>query len=92
MKRITTESSEDVVPSWSNDGKWIYFASNRTGTLQIWKSPSSGGAARQVTRQGGFATGNPRTGNMCTTRKGERYQVFGACRSKAGRRSRCLGG
>jgi Tol biopolymer transport system component len=56
MTRITTESSEDVVPSWSNDGKWIYFASNRTGSMQVWKSPSSGGAAQQVTREGGFAT------------------------------------
>ena len=30
-RRLTTESSNDVVPSWSRDGRWIYFASNRNG-------------------------------------------------------------
>jgi Tol biopolymer transport system component len=54
-KRITTDPAEDVVPSWSNDGEWIYFASNRTGSLQVWKTPSSGGTAQQVTHEGGFA-------------------------------------
>ena len=38
-KQLTTGSSEDVVPSWSNDGNWIYFSSNRSGTWQIWKIP-----------------------------------------------------
>ena len=54
-KRITTESSEDVTPSWSHDGAWVYFASNRDGTFQVWKAPSNGGAAVQVTKQGGFS-------------------------------------
>jgi len=43
------------VPSWSRDGRWIYFASNRTGAWQIWKMSSTGGPAEQVTRHGGFA-------------------------------------
>ncbi len=33
------------VPSFSRDGKWIYFSSNRTGAHQIWKMPASGGDA-----------------------------------------------
>ena len=46
--------------SWSRDGRWIYFASNRGGEMQVWKTPFPGdraeaGAAVQVTRQGGFA-------------------------------------
>ncbi|MGH9834010.1 MAG: TolB family protein [Blastocatellia bacterium] len=51
---MTTEDAADHVPSWSRDGQWIYFCSNRSGSLQIWKMPAVGGQAVQVTRQGGF--------------------------------------
>jgi Tol biopolymer transport system component/predicted Ser/Thr protein kinase len=54
-RRLTIESSSDVVPSWSNDGRWIYFASNRSGNWQVWKAPTEGGPAVQVTQNGGFA-------------------------------------
>ncbi|MBV9085094.1 MAG: PD40 domain-containing protein, partial [Acidobacteriaceae bacterium] len=40
--------------SWSHDGKWIYFASTRTGTVQVWKIPANGGRATQITRNGGW--------------------------------------
>jgi Tol biopolymer transport system component len=42
------------VPSWSRDGKWIYFGSNREDGVQVWKRPSGGGAAIRVTHGGGF--------------------------------------
>jgi Tol biopolymer transport system component len=51
--RLTTEDSADVRPSWSRDGRWIYFGSNRTGDWQVWKIPSEGGTAIKVTSQGG---------------------------------------
>jgi Tol biopolymer transport system component/DNA-binding winged helix-turn-helix (wHTH) protein len=44
-----------VCPSWSRDGKWIYFASTRSGKYQVWKAPAAGGAAVQVTKLGGHA-------------------------------------
>jgi YD repeat-containing protein len=53
-RRLTSEPSEDVAPSWSRDGKWIYFGSTRSGNMQIWKVPVEGGQATQVTKQGGF--------------------------------------
>ncbi len=43
------------MPSWSRDGHWIYYASDRTGSWNVWKTPSIGGPAVQVTHQGGFA-------------------------------------
>jgi Tol biopolymer transport system component len=42
------------VASWSRDGKWIYFGSNREDGVQVWKRPSAGGPAIRVTRGGGF--------------------------------------
>jgi Tol biopolymer transport system component/DNA-binding winged helix-turn-helix (wHTH) protein len=53
-RRLTTDPAEDIVPSWSRDGSWIYFSSKRGGTSQIWRMPSADGEAVQVTRQGGF--------------------------------------
>src|SRR5215472_12910933 len=52
--RLSPPGTGDVAPSWSRDGAWIYFASTRGGNLQIWKMPSQGGAAVQITRRGGF--------------------------------------
>ena len=31
---VTTEPSEECCPSWSRDGQWIYFGSDRSGSLQ----------------------------------------------------------
>lgn len=53
-QRLTTDLAHDVLPSWSHDGQWIYFCSNRGGDFQIWKMPSVGGDAVLMTRRGGF--------------------------------------
>jgi len=48
-------ADDGYVPSWSRDGRWIYFASGRSGRLEVWKMPAAGGPAAQVTRNGGMA-------------------------------------
>jgi Tol biopolymer transport system component len=53
-RRLTTHPAEDVAPSWSRDGRWLYFGSTRTGRFEIWKVPVGGGPSVQVTRRGGF--------------------------------------
>jgi Tol biopolymer transport system component/DNA-binding winged helix-turn-helix (wHTH) protein len=54
-RAVTDGNCNDIVPSWSADDRWIYFASNRSGSWQVWKVPSDGsGAARQVTTTGGM--------------------------------------
>ena len=45
----------DCWSRWSRDGRWIYFASDRSGEYQVWKVPAGGGEAVRVTRKGGFA-------------------------------------
>jgi Tol biopolymer transport system component/DNA-binding winged helix-turn-helix (wHTH) protein len=53
-KPLTSDAFHNVRPSWSIDGQWVYFGSDRTGDWQIWKMPSSGGTATQVTFGGGY--------------------------------------
>lgn len=55
VRRITATTSWESVPSWSRDGRWIYFASDQTASWQIWKVPAEGGSTVQVTAAGGFA-------------------------------------
>lgn len=55
-RRLTPSESNDKMPRWSQDGAWIYFASNRSGHWQVWKTPADGtGEAVQLTTEGGFA-------------------------------------
>ncbi len=57
-RRLTSDPAEDIVPGWSDDGRWIFFTSNRGGDRQIWKIPADQPeperAVAAVTRQGGF--------------------------------------
>jgi dipeptidyl aminopeptidase/acylaminoacyl peptidase len=46
---LTRGSSSDYLPRWSPDGRWIYFLSNRSEKTQVWKIPTFGGEAEEVT-------------------------------------------
>lgn len=54
-KPLVQDQFSNGVPSWSHDGNWVYFASNRSGDWQVWKIWKWGGSPVQVTKQGGFA-------------------------------------
>jgi Tol biopolymer transport system component/DNA-binding winged helix-turn-helix (wHTH) protein len=60
---LAQDSSDNLVPNWSRDGKWVYFASTRTGMWQVWRAPVQGGPAVQVTTHGGFAAFPSQDGN-----------------------------
>jgi Tol biopolymer transport system component len=53
VRELKYDAVNDIAPSWSHDRKWIYFASQRTQDLQIWKVPAEGGRAIQMTSKGG---------------------------------------
>jgi Tol biopolymer transport system component/DNA-binding winged helix-turn-helix (wHTH) protein len=55
LHALTSGNYANVVPSWSRDGKGVYFASNRTGDFQVWRRELSSGKETQITRHGGFA-------------------------------------
>jgi Tol biopolymer transport system component len=54
FSNLTTGPFSNNVPTWSRDGKRIYFTSNRTGRFEIWRVSSQGGAAEQITHDGGY--------------------------------------
>ena len=51
---LTRHPAIDGHPVWSHDGSEIAFESLRNGTFDIWKRPSSGGAAEEVVLQTPF--------------------------------------
>ena len=51
----TLSGADNGGPSWSRDGKWIYFYSDRGGEpFQLWKVSVQGGPPVQITRNGGL--------------------------------------
>jgi Tol biopolymer transport system component/DNA-binding winged helix-turn-helix (wHTH) protein len=54
VTRVTFADSDEEVPNWSHDGKWIYYSSNRSGRFEIWKTPRTGGDGIPVTHEGAF--------------------------------------
>jgi Tol biopolymer transport system component/DNA-binding winged helix-turn-helix (wHTH) protein len=51
--RFTQGSGSSIRPNWSHDGKWIYYCVSENSGPQIWKKPVAGGAAIQLTKNGG---------------------------------------
>jgi Tol biopolymer transport system component len=53
-RSLTAGYGNDYSPSWSHDGGWIYFCSERSGGDQIWRISAEGGLATQITTHGGW--------------------------------------
>ncbi len=53
LRQVTRDSAADNMPSFSRDGRLLYFGSNRTGRFEIWRVPVAGGAEEQLTHEGG---------------------------------------
>ena len=48
--------ADNLSPSWSRDGKWLYFASKRgMEPFQVWKMPAPGGSPTRITKNGGIS-------------------------------------
>ncbi len=47
--RVTTHPAVDIEPAVSPDGRWVAFASNRSGNFDIWVKPVEGGVAYRIT-------------------------------------------
>jgi TolB protein len=51
-KPLLTSSANEVYPDWSKDGRFIYYASDREGTYQIFRYDTEALETAQVTRGG----------------------------------------
>ena len=54
LSRITTNRAIDTEGSWSPDGRYIYFTSDRSGGPQIYRVAASGGTPERVTFEGSY--------------------------------------
>jgi hypothetical protein len=52
-RRLTLDPGNKNIPSWSRDGHWIYFQSDRAGAVEVWRIPATGGSEERVTHGGG---------------------------------------
>lgn len=52
---ITNNPSDDTAPSWSPDGRYVAFSSNRAGGFQIYIQRADGTGAKCITRQSNCA-------------------------------------
>lgn len=56
LRPITDDPADEIEPTWSRDGKWIYYASNRTGRWEVYRMPAAGGASARITKDGGVSS------------------------------------
>ena len=76
----TLPGADNGGPSWSRDGKWIYFYSDREGEpFQLWKVPVEGGAPVQITRNGGLFAAESSDGGRSISAS-LTHTAYGGCR------------
>ncbi len=50
--RLTTQAGDEIVPTWSRDGRWIYFSGDQGAGYNIWRVAATGGAPERMTHGG----------------------------------------
>jgi Tol biopolymer transport system component/DNA-binding winged helix-turn-helix (wHTH) protein len=53
-RQISNDAGDQLDPTWSHDGEWIYFSWSQTTGRDIWRVRVSNGSKERVTNGGGF--------------------------------------
>jgi Tol biopolymer transport system component len=55
-RQLTRDPGPDANPTWSRDGRWIYFSSSRSGQFEVWRTAADATSdkAEQITWTGGY--------------------------------------
>jgi dipeptidyl aminopeptidase/acylaminoacyl peptidase len=73
----TIPGADNLAPSWSRDGRWLYFSSKRgRQPFQLWKVLAAGGAPVQVTNSGGISAVESVDGKYLYFSKYEQHGVW----------------
>ena len=48
VRRLTDDRVSAMVPSWSRDGRWVYYSTSGDGHVDLWKVASTGGEPVKV--------------------------------------------
>jgi Tol biopolymer transport system component len=51
-RQLTNDRGDQNVPTWSRDGRWIYFSADHGAGREIWRIAATSGPSQQVTRGG----------------------------------------
>jgi Tol biopolymer transport system component/DNA-binding winged helix-turn-helix (wHTH) protein len=74
---ITVGPFDNVVPSFSRDGKWVYFSSNSSGGWELWKVALNGSDKPiRVTHNGGFSAFESFDGQILFYSKWDKPGIF----------------
>jgi len=71
-QQVTAGEFESQVPTWSADGEWVYFGSDRGGGYEVWKTSIKTHETRQVTHAGGYFGQESADGNLVFFSKPEK--------------------
>jgi len=74
-RQLTSGPGEQCQPTWSADGAYIYYSSDARGQPNIWRTPSAGGPAEQVTHTG--------AGKRAVEARSGRYLVYQSATGRA---------
>jgi Tol biopolymer transport system component/DNA-binding winged helix-turn-helix (wHTH) protein len=75
-RRLTDLPGDELEPSFSRDGRWVYFAARRGGAWQIERVALAGGAIEPMTRDGGYTAQEAADGRALFFNRADRPGLF----------------